>query len=135
MHHDKETRFDFIKSSHCREIIVDGVYGGPAPQGRINAVLFIERNHIPASVTHRIGANDATGQEIVSKREMKDGTVRVIETILMLDIDAAKALHEFLGNQIKAMTQSMSSDVTNVVVDRIHDNEKDAPKGPASQDK
>ena len=97
-----EGRFDFIKSADCREVIIDGVYGGAAPRGRINAVLFTERNHIPASVTHRIGADGEVGEEIIEKRDLKDGTVRVIETILMLDIKAAKALHKFLGDQINA---------------------------------
>jgi hypothetical protein len=98
----KEGRFDFIKSADCREVVIDGVYGGPAPRGRINAVLYVERNHIPASVTHEIGEDGNVGEEIVSKRELKDGTVRVIETILMMDIKAAKALHKFLGDQISA---------------------------------
>jgi hypothetical protein len=40
------------------------------------------------------------GSEAVEKRELKDGTVRVIETILMLNRDAAKALHQFPEVQI-----------------------------------
>lgn len=99
-----EGRFDFVKSTHCREVVIDGVYGGPGPRGRINAVLWVERNHIPPSVTHAISEDGLPGEENLAKREVKDGTVRVIETILMLDISAAKALHKFLGDQIRAAT-------------------------------
>jgi len=100
-----EFRYDFIKSPDCREVIVDGVYGSTGPRGRINVVLFTERNHIPASITHSIETNGSAGAEILAKRELKDGLVRVVETVLLLDLAAAKEMHSFLAARISELSK------------------------------
>jgi len=105
MRKNSEFRYDFIKSPDCREIIVDGVYGTAGPRGRINVILFTERNHIPASVTHSIEADGSAGPEILAKRELKDGLVRVVETVLLLDLAAAKEMHSFLAAHISELSK------------------------------
>jgi hypothetical protein len=102
MRAEAQTRYDFIKSPDCREVVVDGVHGDIGPKNRINMVVFTERNHIPASITHTAGSDGRAGPEVA--RDARDGVVRVIGTVLLLDLQAAKALQGFLAARIDELS-------------------------------
>lgn len=104
----KELAFYYVKSPSHTEIKVDGAIGGPSPTGDNIAVsLYTERNPIPQVVVHSMtempDGSSKLGEEIAGRREGKSGVVRVVQATLHMNLDQAMAVHEWLGEQIKAL--------------------------------
>ena len=102
MSNPKETvTFHYQKAPDCRETVVTGAFGGVNPQtGQMHMALYAERPPIPVSVTHALGEDRALGDEILNMRESKRDFVRVVQTVVHMDINAALAMHAWLGRHI-----------------------------------
>ena len=93
-------QFHYIKSNHFRVIHGDGVWGGPTPRGYISMNVFSERSPIPQKIIHNI--QDATlGEEIKTKREVKQGFVREVEVEVIMDLELAENLVTWLQAHIE----------------------------------
>ena len=93
-------RFDYIKSNQHREIFVEGIHGGLTPKARIQMSLFCERQPIPRQIVHKFDGLEL-GPEIQSERLSRDAIIRSVEATLILDLEAAEAMHKWLGLKIK----------------------------------
>jgi hypothetical protein len=98
-------QFHYIKSPDYREIACHGVLGGPTPHRVIWMSLFSERFPIPRVVEYAI--NGEPGQEVMfdeaskpSSIETRTGVIRHVEVSAYLDIETAKRVHKWLGEQI-----------------------------------
>jgi hypothetical protein len=99
-------QFHYIKSPDYREIACHGALGGPTPQKLIWMSLFSERFPIPRMVEYPITGE--LGQEVMfdeaaskpSSIETRAGVIRHVEMSAYLDIETAKRLHRWLGDQI-----------------------------------
>jgi hypothetical protein len=99
-------QFHYIKSPDYREIACHGALGGPTPQKVIWMSLFSERFPIPRVVEYPIGGEP--GQEVMfdeassnpSRIETRTGVIRHVEVSAYLDIETAKRVHKWLGEQI-----------------------------------
>jgi len=96
--------FEYIKSSDFRTLHIDGIFGGLAPQGRfIHMAVFAERHPLPQKTFHALKAG-MLGPEDLTKREGRVGIVRELEADLVMDIETARSMHEWLGVKIQEMT-------------------------------
>jgi hypothetical protein len=99
-------QFHYIKSPDYREISCHGALGGPTPQKVIWMSLFSERFPIPRVVEYAI--NGEPGQEVMvdeanmqpTSIESRAGVIRHVEVSAYLDIETAKRVHKWLGDQI-----------------------------------
>lgn len=92
-------RFDYIKSTQFRVIHVDGVHGGLRPSGRsIHMALFSERNAIPQQEQFKVDAG-RLGEKV--KSEGRESIIRELEVDAILDLDAARAIRDWLNGVIE----------------------------------
>lgn len=98
---DGEIQFHYEKSKFFRVVHVDGAAGGLSPGNRqIHMAVFSERTPLPRSMTHLI-VNGELGAEIESKRDMKTGAFRELESDLVMTIDVAVAIRDWLNAKIE----------------------------------
>jgi|Deesub1362A_J573_1020465.scaffolds.fasta_scaffold00324_38 hypothetical protein len=97
----KKVRFDYIKSNYFRVVHVDGVFGGNAPRrGYIHVAVWNERWPIPRQCLYSLEENGKLGKEIEQERVMRDAIVREVEVDLIMSIETAKSLRDWLSEKI-----------------------------------
>lgn len=98
----KRIRLHYIKGSHFRVIHTDGVIGGPSPNGRgIHMSLWSERAPIPLQVSHEIDDEGHVGKEV--ERVQRDGIVREVEADVVISLETAEAMIEWLKHHVKSL--------------------------------
>ena len=108
-----ELSFHYIKAPDHHEIKVDGAIGGPSPFGNnIVVSVYSERAPIPRTVVYEAvdlgNERQEVGQELVDRREGRDGVVRVVQATLHMDLAKAKVFNKWLGNHIKEVEKRES---------------------------
>lgn len=78
---------------------VDGMLGGPTPQGQINVAVFAERLPIPTSQVFGFDG-ERLGAELPGTRTGRDGIVRELGACLVMNLQVARSFHAWLGEQI-----------------------------------
>lgn len=99
----QRVRFHYIKSNLYRVAHVDGIHGGPTPQGGVFIGVFSERLPIPESSVHEFKDGGILGDEIKEERKSKDGIVREVEIGLEMNLEVAEQIHGWLGEVIKRL--------------------------------
>lgn len=97
----EDVKFDYLKSNFHREIIADGAFGGLTPRGYIQMSIFCERNPIPKQTVHKIKKDGTLSNEIREERIAREAIIRSIETTLIMDLDTATVIRNWLDNHIK----------------------------------
>lgn len=95
--------FHYLKPSDYRTFHIDGAVGGPTPRGGLFISFYLERSPIPQTTTHELTKQEGLGQEIA--RTGKDGVIREIECGVVMNLEAAKALSQWLEIQIQKLEQ------------------------------
>lgn len=104
-------KFHYIKSNAHRVIHVDGVIGGPTPNGHIHASLFSERIPIPTAVEHETEVIEKDGQSVLklgaeASHEGKAGFVREVEMGVVLTANMARKLRHWLKQNLEIMGEA-----------------------------
>ena len=94
-----EVTINYIKTQNYRSFHVDGIFGGITPAGNIYVEPFTERSVTPRKIRHKVANNGALGEEI--EREGLEGIIRQIECGLVLTLDAAISLRNWLDDKIE----------------------------------
>ena len=98
----KRIKLNYIKGSLFRVIHSDGVIGGPSPNGRgIHMSLWSERAPIPLQVIHELDDQGHMGKEV--ERVQRDGIVREVEVDIVITLDTAEAMANWLNNQVASL--------------------------------
>jgi hypothetical protein len=101
--------YDYIKGNNFRVIHVDGVYGGNAPQlGIIHMDVFSERWPIPKRTVNRISPEGGIGEEIYEERVTRNAVVREVEAHLVMTIEVAILIRDWLNNKIENYQKTTS---------------------------
>jgi hypothetical protein len=100
---ESQLKFHFIKTADCKEVLVDGAFGGITPRGRISMAVYTERLPIPQETVHSLTADVELGPEIQERRVTRENFVRLVESVLHFDIGAAKVIHDWLGQKISEL--------------------------------
>jgi hypothetical protein len=89
----------FLKTSGYRTFYIDGAFGGITPHGTLYAEFFLERLATPTKVVYK-AQNGEDGHvsltELEGSREGKEGIIREIECGIVMNIDTARILSEWL---------------------------------------
>ena len=90
----------YIKTNNYRTYHVDGIFGGLTPDAKkIYIELFVQRSVTPKRIQYEVKGN-RIGKEIGS-REGLDGLVREIESGIVMDVEVAKVLRDWLDKNIE----------------------------------
>jgi hypothetical protein len=95
-----EVKFHFIKATDCKEFSPNGMFGGLCPNGKISVALYSERPPIPKEIVHTIEGLKL-GPELTDKRIGKTDYVRVVQSVIQIDVSVAKSFVEWLQERIK----------------------------------
>ncbi len=96
-----EVIFKYIFSNDYNPKYANGVYGGISTSADIVANFYFERHALPMSVSHLVQPNGSIGDMIANDPiDLQKSMVRVIENGVILNLNTAKALHSWLGEQI-----------------------------------
>ncbi|KPK75620.1 MAG: hypothetical protein AMJ79_10680 [Phycisphaerae bacterium SM23_30] len=102
----KEINFDYIKSNHFRVIHVGGAHGGLGPKGNmIQMALFSERNAIPQRETYAIDEGKLGN---LKESKGRDAIIREVEVEVLMDLNTATAIRNWLNDKIKQIEQLTS---------------------------
>lgn len=93
----------------------NGVYGGITPKGEIWINFFLERAGIPITQTHELETEQVKGKEIkkvgkeireeIEPRNFDTQLIRFLQAGVIMNYSTAKAVHEWLGKNIKTLEQ------------------------------
>jgi len=89
----------YEKSNLFRVIPVEGAYGGPTPHGKLLMSVFNERLPLPRVVTHEHDGAGHLGKEV--DRVSRSGVYREVEAALLMDIETAKVVRNWLSEKIE----------------------------------
>ncbi|MCC6572194.1 MAG: hypothetical protein IT462_00255 [Planctomycetes bacterium] len=102
----KVVPYHYVKCTDFRTIHVDGAIGGPTPRGLIHVAVYSERPAIPQRIDVGIGVDGRLNQEV--SRSGKDGILRELQCDLVLDLNAAESLANWLNRNIAMLKQAIS---------------------------
>lgn len=102
----RSVRYNYIKSGHFRVIHVDGAYGGLTGHGFIHAAVYSERPTIPQVTEAEFVEGGTLTEHPVEK---KDGMVREVEADLVMSLETAKALREWLDDKIGQLEEAFEA--------------------------
>jgi len=97
---EKTIEFHYQKGNEFRVLHVDGVYGGLSPDGYINMSVYNQRRPIPQKVVHEI-EDQELGDEREEERESKEGVVREVEANIVMDVNTAVALRNWIDEKLE----------------------------------
>jgi len=93
--------FNYHFSENYNPTYVNGAYGGVGPKGEIIVNFYLERQGIPKSHTHEINKDGSLTPEPESDpQDSLSNVIRFIETGIILNLDSAKRIHDWLGQKI-----------------------------------
>lgn len=78
----------------------NGAYGGISPLGEIIVHFYLERTPLPNTQTVQIGNHP---NPEFTPEDLSSSLVRFIDTGVILNYNAARELHRWLGEQIKVL--------------------------------
>lgn len=103
----KEIAFEYLKSNFFRVISASGAFGGLSPTGReIHMAIFSERRAIPKKTVHSVSREGKIGEEVIQKREVRGGFIREIEVDLVIDLQTALRIQEWLQDKIQQLVKA-----------------------------
>lgn len=109
MSEERQIRFKYVFSENYNPVYCNGAFGGVSTQGEIVVNFFMERMPIPNSVTNSINHDGTLGGIVVTDPEnFNDTVIRYISTGIVLNLENAKSIHEWLGNQIQELENRKS---------------------------
>lgn len=94
-----QVQVHYLKTNLFRTIFASGAIGGMSGVSHISMCLFHERGPIPRSITHHVTEDGKLGDEIV--RDSREGVIREIDTEVVMDIETAQELANWLQKKVK----------------------------------
>lgn len=101
----KRIKIHYLKSPNFRNVFVSGVHGGASHgNGMIYMNLYTDRPPIPQSTVHTV--KDGILQEILEERVTKKDVIREIETGVIMDLNTAKVIRDWIQKKIESLEGS-----------------------------
>lgn len=89
----------FIKNNEFKTVYGSGVYGGFTPAGMLSMYFYTERIPIPIRTT--LKQNPASPEQFEEvEREAKSGLVREVQVGVLIDLDTAQSMMDWLKGHI-----------------------------------
>ena len=95
---EQKIKFDYIKSNYFRVLQVDGLNVDITPEGKIQIILWNERNSIPKRLVYTLSSDGELNEFVEEESDDRDSIVREIEVSFAVDIDTARGFAQLLKN-------------------------------------
>ncbi len=106
---ERSVTFHYIKSNHFRAIHSDGGIGGLTPSGLIHLSIYNERPALPQQAVHKID-NNGHVSDSPEKVVTKNGIVREVEADILMNLQTARGLRDWLSLNIDALEKQIESE-------------------------
>lgn len=91
-------KFKYIFADNYNPRYANGVLGGINPRGEILMNFFLERQALPNSETHTVEQGKLSEHSVTHEPDdLRTSAVRVIEQGIVMNVEQAKNLHDWLG--------------------------------------
>ena len=109
--HDESITFKYIFKYDYNPVYVNGAQGGISPRGEIIANFYLERPPLPNEITHAINPDGSIGTDVIAvdPKNLNSSIVRYISNGVVLSHQNAKALHNWLGEQINGLERLVAA--------------------------
>ena len=97
----EKVKFHYEKSSFFRVIHVDGAVGGLTPTLDVFLSIYNQRAPIPKFTVQKVSEGGQLGDEVIEERVQKEGIFREVEVGLVMNLNVAKALNQWLVDKIE----------------------------------
>ena len=105
---DRQTiRFTYAKAAAMRTVHADLAVGGTTPTAHISMAFLSERQAIPAEQVFEI-VGGRLGRQLNDARIGNQGIERIVESEVIMTVDAAARFHDWLGRQIETARAQIS---------------------------
>lgn len=105
---DNKISFDYLKSQFFRVLHADGAIGGITPSGCIHCSFYSERQAIPQRQTFMLNEDGSLGQPIAEETLVRAAIVRELDVDIVMNIDVARSLVVWLGQQINLYDEKVA---------------------------
>lgn len=96
-----EIVFKYRYRDDYNPVYVNGAQGGVNPQGEIVVNFYFERLAVPIDQTQLLTEDGRLGNVVKNKPEdLNHSFVRYIENGVVMNLQTAKSIHDWLGKQI-----------------------------------
>lgn len=97
----KTINFKYKFSELYNPVYINGAYGGINPQGEIIMNFYLERSPIPKEEQYTIDELSVlTGPVTTDPEDHSQNIIRFVETGIVLNLENAKKINEWLGQHI-----------------------------------
>ncbi len=101
-----QINFKYLYSDDYNPIYVNGAYGGINPKGELVINFYFERHGLPKSQSYELTEKGTLGEEIERKPDdLSISMVRSVQTGIVLTLQSAKEIYNWLGEEIKKLEQ------------------------------
>ena len=98
----RQIKFKYVFPENYNPVYCNGAYGGISTHGEIIANFFLERLPIPKHVVNNVNEDGTLSGIVETDPENIDNTfIRYVTNGIILNEDNAKAIYEWLGEQIQ----------------------------------
>lgn len=98
--------FKYKFDDNYNPLYINGAYGGINPRGEIIANFYFERNPLPYEEKRHIDeAGEFVGEIETNPKEHETNVVRYVSAGVVMNLDSAKAIHQWLGQHIEQFEQ------------------------------
>lgn len=104
----KKVKFKYLFDKSYNPVYCTGGFGGITPKNEIVLNFFMERQPIPYSETREINPDGTLGSliDIEPNNDLESvQVIRNVETGIIIDLDTAKDIYTWLGNNIKIIEE------------------------------
>lgn len=99
-----EITFKYVFNYGYNPVYVNGAHGGISPRGELVMNFYLERPPLPNAITHEINPNGTIGEQVAEEPEnLKNSMVRFVDSGVVLNFEAARNIHFWLGERLKEM--------------------------------
>ena len=101
--------FDYNKDPMFRSTHADGFVGGLTPNGQIHIAFFSERAQLPRKQVYALKADGSIGSQLPEERNERETIFRDIQVDVLMTIQAAEGLKNWLDAFIKNLRTRANS--------------------------
>ena len=103
---NQKLQFHYLKTDNFRTCVATGFYGGITINGHVNINFYLDRTVIPKKTVIEID-KDNQGKELRDKQEALIGSVREVQSGIVMDVETAKKTIEWLQKKVDLIEENI----------------------------
>lgn len=98
--------FKYKFPENYNPLYINGAHGGIGPQGEMVINFYMERQPLPYEEKVKLEEDGTLSGDVqIEPKEHSLNIIRYVQSGVILNLDTARRIHEWLGNHIRSMEQ------------------------------